>query len=996
MNGGTPDERDRELQSALEENRRLRERVAALEPSRKADDDEDYQWHRQRFELAVKASRDGIWDWNVRENKFDLSDQYLAILGYEKGFMFERPEDFFALVHPDDAEYVERNVREYVTGERAEYDVQFRMRHRRGIYIWVRARAAALRDEEGKPYRIVGSLTDITDLMNYIEEADRRKHILNTIIDSAPIGIWMTSPDGEVEMVNEQFANDVGLGTASVSITENERAECALTDRRALESDEPIYTEEEITFSDGVRHTLQTIKRRATNAAGETLGVVGIGIDVTERKKVERSLAFKRALLAGVSEATNELLTNADFRASVNNALSRLGKAANVDRVYIFRNHDEPETGRPLLSQDFEWTSEDVEPQIDNPELQNMPYEEGFERWREILSRGEAIDGLVEDFPEGERDVLEAQDILSIVVVPIMILEEFWGFVGFDDCSHRRRWIESEKAILKAAAGSIGGAIARDRQRRELELAKNAAESSTRAKEQFLAHMSHEIRTPMNAVMGVANILLNLAPTEEQRRFLNVIRDSSENLLVIINDVLDFSKIEAGKIEFAEEDFDVREAMERVAGTLRYAIEEKGLTFDVEVAEDVPNALNGDPVRLNQIVLNLCSNAVKFTERGGVRLRVETDALENGRVVATFRVEDTGVGIPPNKLDEVFESFRQVGSKSAKKVAGTGLGLAIVKRLTEAQGGSVVAESVLGEGSTFVVELPFARARGGEEEGEERAKREDLKGVRVLVVEDNDMNRMVVENMLKMWRADCDLVEHGGEALDALRARDYDIILMDLSMPVMDGYEATDAIRKTFDAPKKDVPILALTASALISSKSKILDAGMNGHVPKPFKPNDLFNKIVEAIERGGDVADAELVATVDSAKGTKSEKAPAIPAGYERTDLSYLAETSGDEQTLMREIVERFLEQTPAQYEALEREIRDENFTNARALAHKIKPTADYVGATRLRELYETMERLAEEGDSVTALEERLREAVSEYKEVERELRMRLAEKRL
>ncbi len=499
----------------------------------------------------------------------------------------------------------------------------------------------------------------------------------------------------------------------------------------------------------------------------------------------------------------------------------------------------------------------------------------------------------------------------------------------------------------------------------ELEKARSTAEDSTKAKEQFLAHISHEIRTPMNAVLGFTHLLLELNPTEEQVKFLNAIRYSTDNLLVIINDILDFSKIEADKLEFIIDDFSVLESVNHVIESVKYSAQEKGIKIKTEFAENVPFWVRGDQVRFGQILLNLVSNAVKFTDEGEVSVDVFVKSDDGERIRMVIEVSDTGIGIPPEHHEKIFASFEQVKSRKARAKKGTGLGLAIVKSLVERQGGIIKLKSAEGKGSVFTVEIPFKHSErddlilGSDIMDEQWGSYKDLRGLNILIVEDNEMNQLVATNILKLWGCSFKIAGNGRTAVELFEKEDFDLILMDLSMPVMDGYEASLHIRKNFNLPKKSVPILAFTASALFVSRNKVYESGMNDYISKPVKPQELYKKIVN------------LVGDITSQSGVQGEEetapgiADAAPAGvFKYIRLDYLNELTGGDMDIVGEMLKLFLDNTPPILEKLALLYGEQNWDEFKKIAHKFKPTLSYVGIKELEGVVPQLEKYALDGD--------------------------------
>lgn len=392
----------------------------------------------------------------------------------------------------------------------------------------------------------------------------------------------------------------------------------------------------------------------------------------------------------------------------------------------------------------------------------------------------------------------------------------------------------------------------RKRAEKELHLAKDEAEKAAQMKAQFLSNMSHEIRTPLNAIIGLTNLMMGESSIDEKiKDNMKAIKFSADHLHAIINDILDYSKIEAGKISLEKIDFDFHELVCNSAKTFELKIKEKGLYLKTSLDNKVPRMLNGDPVRLNQILINLLGNAVKFTESGGIEVKATAEKIDGNKIDVNLKVIDSGIGIPERKTEKIFESFTQAYEDTTRKFGGTGLGLAITKRLVEMQGGKIIVESTVGKGSSFGFSLLFGISEKQDALVAEKKlhHHKDLSGIKLLLAEDNKMNQFFAKQLFAKWNINVDVADNGLIAVDLLKKNDYDIVLLDLQMPEMNGFQVVEIIRdSSSDVINHNIPVIALTADISPDTKNKVNSSGMNDFVLKPFEQNELYSKISKFI----------------------------------------------------------------------------------------------------------------------------------------------------
>ncbi len=570
---------------------------------------------------------------------------------------------------------------------------------------------------------------------------------------------------------------------------------------------------------------------------GVLTGFMAIERDITQSRRSAN-------LLEAVSSISTTLLSKRVEPSVWAEMLAALGQAADVDHCHLFQLPPEAGADAPRARQIATWTAEDAQP------LEAMDEIPLIHRWHRELLAGREVRGLASSFPENERATMAAHGVRSLVIVPILTADRLWGFLGFDSCLDERVWQSWEISILRSAAANIGLYQVAQRESEALVLARDAAEKANLAKSTFLATMSHEIRTPLNAVIGMASLLETTTLDEQQQDFAETILTSGNFLLELINDILDYSRIESGKIDLDASPFILADLCREAFDVVRLGAMGKRIELTSRIAPRLPTRLTGDRARIRQILVNLLSNAVKFTPAGFVTLNVDGREDADGRWNLTLSVKDSGIGIAPDALEKLFRPFIQEDSSTTRRFGGSGLGLAISKRLAKLMGGDIAVHSNRGEGSTFVTTITLLPAAPGSFPEISRtathadpASIDRLRQLRVLVAEDNSNNQKVIHLLLRRLGIEPHLVADGQLALDAAAASDYDIVLMDLQMPVMDGLEATRRIR-ALDRPHRPC-IVALTANVFQEDRDAAAAAGMDAYLSKPITLDRLREKFL-------------------------------------------------------------------------------------------------------------------------------------------------------
>lgn len=724
-------------------------------------------------------------------------------------------------------------------------------------------------------------------------EVINQKNLMNEIFNYLPIDIFTKDEKGKYIYLNKNVEESIGIkvkdaiGKTDFDLySETTAIRLNQDDIKVRKAKKPILSQYEILVKGKIRHIFSGKKIINTSKNKELL--IGFSVDITENILASRTIEEQKKFYQQIFNTVPNYIYVKDKDGRfllVNEAVSELFKL-NKEQILLkgIKNSSEIKV------------DEDLNNRID----------------KKVLETNETID-----------------------------FEESIIFKNGEE-----RWYHTTKKPLPYKDGVINvfgiSVDITDRKKHSDELLK-----AKQTEEQFLANMSHEIRTPINGIVGMVNLLEEIPATEEQKKYLHAIKTSSKNLQVIINDILDLSAIESGNIKFEQIGFNLKSFFNTLISSFSYAAKQKGIIITLNFDPYIDEVIIGDPVRLNQVVSNLLGNAVKFTKRGNIMVYALKISEENNHGNFQFIVDDPGIGIPYDKIQKVFENFEQGDAAINRKYGGTGLGLAIVKQLVEAQDGSIEVQSKPGRGTKFTVNL---KLKIGIEDDlnetklplpkyETSDKEFDLSKYKVLLVEDNDVNLMYTRKILQNWNCKPDEVKNGLMALEMLKENDYDLILMDVRMPVMDGFESTKFIRANFSPPKCNTTIIALTANAIKGDDKKCIQAGMNDYISKPFQPETLKNKIISNMDLEG--------FTKNVINTPKSD-----PDQNKIIDLTYLKEMSDNNFDFIKDMIKSFITQSPKDMESIWSHYANNEFDDIANIIHKIKPSITFMGIHELKDL--------------------------------------------
>jgi PAS domain S-box-containing protein len=831
--------------------------------------EETLREHSERLSLAAEGGRIGFWDLDLPSGRVIYSPMWGKILGYS---IQEIPDDYSfweSRIHPEDKDATLKQLQNHLEGRAVLFEQEHRLRAKDGQWVWVLGKGAIQNwDATGAPTRVSGIMIDITERKKAEETLRKSEITLRTLKNSIPDLVWLKDQNGVYLQCNRAFERFFGakepelIGKTDYDFVDKELADLFIdNDRKAMAADGPRINEEWLTFAEGGHHGLyETIKTPMRDDAGNLIGVLGIAREVTERKRIEEELV-KRVTSLTKPVDDNDGVTFVDLFniAEIQRLQDEFATATGVASIITDPN------GVPITTpSNFCRLCRDIIRKTSlglsncyksdqalgrysplGPRVQPCMSGGLFDAGAGISAGGKHIAnwliGQVRDEAMSDEHIrcyareIKADESLMVEAfreVPIM------SRAKFEQVAKALYTLANQLSSIAYQNIQQGRYIA-TRKQTEIDLmrAKELADAANKAKSEFLANMSHEIRTPLNGILGMLQLLQTTTQDAEQRGYVLTAIRSSKRLASLLSDILDLSRIEAGKLSVREERFETKSLKEAVLDLFSVAAKDKGLDLEFILDKRLPFVLVGDEARVRQILFNLIGNAIKFTQKGG--LRVELSPLscatqESCRVL--FTVSDTGIGIDDAQIKSIFEPFIQGESSYVRRYQGAGLGLSIVARLVRLLGGEIAVDSGVGTGTTIYLSIPFKRPPLHAAEPRSKVPVVEAgKGLRILFAEDDSVTRLTIKRLLEKTGHTVSVAVDGEDALRILEQEQFDLILMDIQMPVLDGMAATRAIRfkDRFEAIR-DIPIIAVTAYAMSGDREKFLGAGMNDYISKP------------------------------------------------------------------------------------------------------------------------------------------------------------------
>lgn len=791
---------------------------------------------------------------NLEGNIVFLNEVGLKFIGY-RSFENVKNKSILEYIAEEDRHKVTENLKFALRKKLGQQE--YHLIDKEGNKYLYEVQREVLKNADDTPYGFIFSCRDITFRKRAESALLQSEEKYRTLIDSIQDGVFLIQ-DSIITYANRSLADMIGytveevIGISFPKLVAPEDLEIVKNNyaRRQQGLDVPSSYEWRMLHKDGSRVYVNMFAR-IIQYQGK-VATIGTLKDVTKQKQMQETLLNQKNLFQGVAEAANILLTENSFEAAINQTLRSLGISSGIDRVCLYENSVDSVFEHKKMCLKYEWTNENILSIIENPEMQITPYYPLFNDWYKTFENGFVISSTTAELNFELQSYFKNRLVKSMLRVPILVNKNFWGIIGFDDCTTDRCWNDNEIAILKTTAANLGGVIERELAKKELIAAKETAEELNRIKSNFLANMSHELRTPLISVLGFAEILTSEVDKPEWSEMIRTIMHSGKRLLETLNLILDLSKIEADKVQTHFMEINLADEIEEMIKLFGPVAQKKNL-FIRKIINDEKVLCNLDKRLFASVVTNLVNNAIKYTNEGGVSIELNS-YIKDGNSFASLKVSDTGIGIAEEDQAMIFEEFRQVSEGYNRTFEGTGLGLTITKKFVEKMNGRISLKSELGKGSEFTVIFPSVSVKSMNGIRSDNNAKPAAAGAteikfnkKVLVIDDDPATRKIIELFLKD-ELEVTVACDGSEACKLVELNsDFSVILMDISLGKgISGLDLISKIKK--HEPYKTTPIIAVTAHAMVGDREKFMSSGFDDYLSKPFSKSDLKTKVANWI----------------------------------------------------------------------------------------------------------------------------------------------------
>lgn len=942
---------------------------------------------KQRLDYVIRGTNLGTWEWSIKSGKQFINQRYAEILGYSESAL--NPLNFnewWNLIHPQDIQKEHENLEKHFKGETEFYEAELRLRHKEGHWVWVLKRGKVLSFEKGEPSFMYGSLQEISKFKELEDELQINVEKFQSIYDLSPIGITLNDfESGAFIDINNAVLESSGytkedfIKLSYFDVTPKSYAkeeEKQLAALKAVGKYGPY--EKEYIRKDGVRYPVILNGILFKDISGKEL-ILSVVQDITDIKKSELQALNQLNALRALNEIHS--INNSSYEIRIAEAL-KLGAEFLEMEMAIISKID--------LNTD-EYTI--IHQYSNSAALENGIVFSLDCTFCDITIKANDLVAIehMKNSPYNTHPCYSRVNAESYIGIPLIHENKLFGTVCFSSAKKKdRKFYESELEFIRLLAKWVNSVLERDKFIQYLEFSKLKAEEAGKAKESFLTNMSHEIRTPLNGIIGMMRELKREELSQKQNGYLNKASKASNHLLEVINNILDIAKIESNELKLELLDFNLPQLIQDVASILKGPADEKNNDIQITIDAHLAQYYVGDAQRIKQVLINLIGNSVKFTKNGEIKVAAKLLKKLGTMEELALTVTDTGIGIEPTYLSRIFEKFQQEDVSISRRFGGTGLGMVITKQIVELMGGEILIESTKNAGTQVHIRLKLEVGNKDQVKYVDTSKLLPKKlklNAKILLVEDNEMNRLVASNSLGRLNVNITEAENGQQAIDLLKHVTFDLILMDIQMPVMDGFEATKFIRQKL---KLDIPIIALSANAFKSEIDESKKIGMNDYITKPYIEEEFIFKIIEYLN-----VKEELPLALESSEPPKVET-EASPATLKADlfNLSTLKEMSRGNTSFYLKMLNIFIGSVDENTKELQQLTAPGDNIKIAKLIHRMKPSILNLNINSLQDAVYFLEKI-DEGTAPKLVIEALNRFIVVINQVKKELIMHLAAKK-